>query len=208
MSLLLYYSPGTAALAVHILLEELGVSHRLERVDFASGAQHGAAFRAVNPKGRVPALSTSDGILTETPAILAYLCQTHPQAGLAPQDPFAFAQAQAFNVYLASTVHVAHAHRPRAERWSDDPATYPAMHAKVPQNMNECMRYISDRYLDGEWVLGAKYSMCDAYLFTVARWLEGDGVALSDHPKIAAHLTAVQSRPAVQRALEHHLPKP
>ncbi|MEM7615210.1 MAG: glutathione S-transferase family protein [Pseudomonadota bacterium] len=202
--LTLYYSPGTAALAVHILLEELEVPHELHRVDFSTGAQNAPAYRAINPKGRVPTLRTPEGLLTETPAILAYLCQTHPDAGLAPQDPFGFAQAQAFNLYLAATVHVAHAHRPRAARWSDDPATYPAMQAKVPQNMAECMAVIAQSYLQGPWVLGCDYSMCDGYLFTVSRWLEGDGVPLADHPKIAAHVAAVGARPAVQRALAHH----
>jgi glutathione S-transferase len=71
----------------------------------------------------VPALVTDDGILTETPAILAYLAQRFPQAKLAPlDDPFAFAMVQAFNSYLCSTVHVAHAHRMRGTRWADDPA--------------------------------------------------------------------------------------
>ena len=67
----------------------------------------------VNPKGRVPAMSTARGILTETPAILAYVAQSFPQARLAPlDDPFAFAQLQAFNSFLCSGLHVAHAHWP------------------------------------------------------------------------------------------------
>ena len=117
----LYYAPLTCALASHIALEDDGAEYRLRRVDFSSGEQRSPDYLAVNPKGRVPALGTPRGVLTETPALLAYIAQTWPQARLAPlDDPFAFAQLQAFCAYLCSTVHVAHAHRPRGSRWADE----------------------------------------------------------------------------------------
>ena len=90
------------------------------RIDFEADEQRSSRYLAVNPKGRVPAMVTDRGILTETPAILAFIAQNFPQAGLAPlADPFAFAQVQAFNSYLCSTVHVAHAHGKRGHRWAD-----------------------------------------------------------------------------------------
>ena len=114
----LYYAPGACSLASHIALEEAGAAFRPVRVDFARSEQQGEDYRAVNPKARVPSLVTSRGVLTETPAILAFISQDHPDAGLAPlDDSFAFARMQAFNSYLCSTVHVAHAHRGRASRW-------------------------------------------------------------------------------------------
>ena len=80
------------------------------RVDFAKSEQRQPAYLAINPKERVPALVTDGGILTETPPILACIAKSFPQAALAPlDDPFAFAQEQAFNSYLCSTAHVAHA---------------------------------------------------------------------------------------------------
>src|SRR5215471_10976843 len=113
----LFYSPGTCALASHITLEEAATEYTVARVDFSRSEQRSPEYLAINPKGRVPALVTDDGILTETPAILAYLAQCFPQAELAPlDDPFAFAKVQAFNSYLCSTVHVAHAHRMRGTR--------------------------------------------------------------------------------------------
>ncbi|HSF95573.1 MAG TPA: glutathione S-transferase N-terminal domain-containing protein [Thermohalobaculum sp.] len=200
----LYYSPGSAALAPHIVLEEIGAAFEPVRIDFAAGQQRSPEYLAINPKGRVPVLVTDRGILTEAPAILAYLAQVHPQAGLAPSDPFGFARAQAFNSYLCSTVHVAHAHGPRAARWADDPAAQEAMKRKVPQTMTEAFALIEGGMLEGPWVLGADYSICDAYLFTMARWLERDAADLSRLPRVLDHRARMQERPAVRRALELH----
>src|SRR5690348_6815158 len=101
----LFYSPGSCALASHIALEEASAEYTAARVNFSGNEQRSPEYLAVNPKGRVPALVTDDGILTETPAILAYIAQCYPQAKLAPlDDPFAFARLQAFNSYLCSTV--------------------------------------------------------------------------------------------------------
>ncbi|HLQ17996.1 MAG TPA: glutathione S-transferase N-terminal domain-containing protein, partial [Tabrizicola sp.] len=107
-----FYTPKTCALATHIALIDAGADYELKRIDFKSGQQRSPEFLAINPKGRVPALVTPQGILTETPALLAYLAQTHPDANLAPTDPFAFARLQAFTAFLSSTLHVAHAHGP------------------------------------------------------------------------------------------------
>lgn len=110
--LTLYYTPGTCAQAVRIALEEAGAPYDLVRVDFAAGQQRTPEYLAVNPKGRVPALATPHGTLTETPALLAYVAQSFPEARLAPADAHGFARLQEFHSYLASTVHIAHAHRP------------------------------------------------------------------------------------------------
>ena len=106
--------PATCALASHIALEDAGAPYKLHRVDFKAAEQRSASYLAINPKARVPALVDRRGVLTETPAILAFIAQSFPEAKLAPlDDPFAFAELQAFNAYLCSTVHVAHAHRMR-----------------------------------------------------------------------------------------------
>ena len=81
--LTLHYAAGTCALASHILLEQTGARYDAVRMDFASNAQRSPEFLRLNPTGRVPTLVTERGVLTETPAILLYLCQTFPQAGLA-----------------------------------------------------------------------------------------------------------------------------
>ena len=91
----LYTATGTCALASHIALEDAGAEYRIVRLDFAGGDQRKPDYLAVNPKGRVPSLATERGVLTETPAILAYVAQRFPAAGLAPlADPFAFAEVR------------------------------------------------------------------------------------------------------------------
>ncbi len=202
--LTLYYAPGTIALASHIVLEEVGADYRSERLDFAAKEQRGAAYLAINPKGRVPTLATPAGLLTETPAILTWLAETHPEAGLLPADAFARARVNSLMGYLASTMHVAHAHMRRGPRWSDDPAAWETMKAKVPQNMRDCCRVIEDCHLDGPFVLGEAFSIADAYLFVLETWLPGDGVDPAEYPKVVRHMEAMRVRPAVARALAIH----
>lgn len=201
----LYYSPGSCALASHIGLEEAGADYEAIRINFAAEEQRKPDYLAINPKGRVPALVTDRGILTETPAILLYIAQTHPQAGLAPlDDAFDLARLQAFNSYLCSTVHVAHAHRGRAYRWADDPAAIADMQRKAPRNVAECFALIESEMFEGPWVMGERFSLCDPYLYTVARWLDGDKVDMAKLPKTTAHMKAMEARPAVKRVLENH----
>ncbi|MDD0813830.1 glutathione S-transferase N-terminal domain-containing protein [Curvibacter sp. HBC28] len=199
----LYLAPGTCALAVHIALHEAQADHELALVNFAATQQRSPEYLAINPKGRVPALVTERGVLTETPALLLYVAQTFAAANLAPLDDlFALARMQEFNSYMASTVHINHAHRPRASRWADEPEAIAGMQRKVAQNMTENFRYIEATYLqDGPWVLGQRYSVADGYLYTVGDWLASDGVDIRDFPLVFAHRERVLQRPAVQRAL-------
>jgi glutathione S-transferase len=134
--------------------------------------------------------------------MLAYIAQSFPAAKLAPlDDAFAFAQAQAFNSYLCSTVHVAHAHKHRGYRWTDDIAAQAAMTAAVPKNEIACFQLIEDEMLAGPWVLGETFSICDAYLFTLIGWLEGDGVDRGQFPKVDALYDRMAARPAVRKVL-------
>jgi glutathione S-transferase len=198
----LYYAPGTCALASHIALEEAGAAYTTERIDFKSNQQNSAEYLAVNPKGRVPALVTDRGILTETPAMLAFIAQSFPKAKLAPlDDAFAFARAQAFNSYLCSTVHVAHAHKMRGSRWATEESSFADMKRKVPQTVGACFALIEQKMLKGPWVMGEQYTICDPYLFTLAGWLEGDSVDLAGLPKVADHYKRMSERPAVKAVL-------
>jgi len=198
----LYYAPGTCALASHITLEEAGASYTTERLDFKSNQQSSPEYLKLNPKGRVPTLVTDHGILTETPAMLAFIAQSFPKAKLAPlEDAFAFARVQAFNSYLCSTVHVAHAHKGRGYRWATDESSFADMKRKVPESVGACFALIERDMLKGPWVMGEQYTVCDPYLFTVALWLEGDSVDLADLPKVADHRRRMSERPAVKKVL-------
>jgi glutathione S-transferase len=198
----LYFAPHTCALASLIALEEAGATFEIVRIDFATIEQRSADYLRINPKGRVPSLLTPSGILTETPAILAFIAQSMPQAALAPlDDPFGFARVQEFNAYLCSTVHVAHAHRMRGERWADDPSAIAAMQRKVPQSVSACFDLIERGMFVGPWVMGDAYTICDPYLFTLAQWWDADGVNSTCLPKLQDHSHRMRQRPAVVRAL-------
>ena len=198
----LYYAAHTCSLASHIALEDAGADYSTVRISFAAEEQRKPEYLAINPKGRAPALVTGKGILTETPAILAFIAQSFPHARLAPlDDPFSFAQVQAFNCYLCSTLHVAHAHRMRGYRWADEPAAIEAMRRKVPQSVTACYDLIEHKMLGAPWVMGETYTICDPYLFTMAQWLEQDGVDPTRFPKVIAHRCRMSERPEVQRAI-------
>jgi glutathione S-transferase len=198
----LYYATGTCALASHIALEEAGAEYSTVKLSFATNDQRSPEYLAINPKGRVPALVTDRGILTETPAMLAFIAQSFPKAKLAPiDDPFGFAEVQAFNNYLCSTVHINHAHRPRGTRWADDLAAVEAMKKKVPETMADSFDLIENKMMKGPWVLGDTYTVCDPYLFTIAGWLESDSVDIARFPKVKAHRDRMAARPAVSKVL-------
>jgi glutathione S-transferase len=203
--MIFYYAPKTISLASHIALQEAELNYEARRLDFSATEQQSSAYLGINPKGRVPALDTGQGILTETPAILAYIAQIASDSELAPvNDPYAFAKVQEFNLYLCATVHVAHAHRVRAYRWADDALAIEAMQERVPGNMRDCFRLIEDKFFKGPWVMGETYTICDPYLFTISNWLEGDGVQIREFPKIAEHFQAMQKRPQVREILLIH----
>jgi glutathione S-transferase len=198
----LYYAPHTCALASHAALAIAGAEFELVRIDFAKNEQRSEGYLQINAKGRVPSLVTPRGILSETPAILAFIAQSYPQAKLAPiDDVFAFAQVQSFNSYLCSTVHVAHAHRMRGYRWADDPAAIEAMKKKVPQSVSDCFTLIEREMLRGPWVMGESFTICDLYLFTLAQWLEADGVNVENVPKVIDHRHRVAAIAAVAKVI-------
>jgi glutathione S-transferase len=199
-----FFGPHSCALASHIALEESGLDYEAVRLDLAAGDQKKPEYLKINPKARVPALVTDRGVLTENPAILAYVAQTAPKK-LAPlDDPYAFGKIQSFNAYLCATVHVAHAHGRRGYRWADEQTSYDDMKRKVPETMAACFELIEKEMFEGPWVAGADFSVADPYLFTVASWLKSDGVDAKRFPKVNDHLQRMAERPAVRRVLPLH----
>ncbi|NVO56225.1 glutathione S-transferase family protein [Rhodobacteraceae bacterium B1Z28] len=194
----LYYAPRTISVAVAIALEEAGLDYEAIRLDFAGGEQTKPAYHQINPKGRVPALVVDGGILTETGALLDYVAAKAPEAGLVPEDPVMAARMREVMYYLASTMHVNHAHKMRGHRWADKKASWKDMTAKVAGTMTASCDYIVNSGLRGPFVLGDQLSLADAYLYVVCSWLEGDGVDVAAFPKIAAFRKAMEARASVQ----------
>ena len=198
-----YYAQDTCSLASHIALEDAGADYDLHRLAIDRGEHASGTYLQINPKGRVPALVTPSGVLTETPAILVFISQLFPQAALTPVgDPYQFARLQEFNSYMASTLHVAHAHRMRGHRWADEDAAIRAMQRKVPATVSAAYAHIEATYLNGPYVLGRRHTVADPYLFTFAQWMEADGVDPLEFPRVAAHRDMMGERPTVQSALE------
>jgi glutathione S-transferase len=203
--LTLYYAQGTCALASHLALEHAGADYQAIRLDFKRNQQRSPEYLRINPKGRVPALVTDRGVLTETPALLQFIAQSFPQAKLMPlDDAFQLARANEFNSYLCSTVHVAHAHRRRGYRWADDEAAFESMRKKVPQSVGDCFELIEREMLQGPWVLGERMSACDLYLFTIWQWLEADGVDPARFPKAFELGRRLLADPVVAKVLATH----
>ena len=196
-----YFAPGSVSLASHIALEEAGAEYEAVLMDGRVRMERGQEYLAINPKGRVPALVTARGVLTETIAILAWIATEYPEANLMPVDPWQFAQAQAFNSYLATTVHVAHAHRYRGHRWATEESSFEDMRRKVPITMTECVAQMERGLFRGPWVMGEQFTVCDGYLFTMSEWAEGDGVDMAAFPRLQEHRERICLRPGVRKVL-------
>lgn len=207
MAITLYTAPGSVGLALHIALEEINESRQLDYdvvlLDMQNTEHRGAAYKTINPKARVPSLIVDGTVLTETPAILVYLAQIAPESSLAlPEDPIEFANIQSFNSYLCSTVHIAHAHKYRGNRWVKDETALAALTANVPTTMTECCTSLEEHFITGPWVMGDEFSICDPYLFAMASWFESDGVNINQFPKIENHLQTMLARKSVVAAMQ------
>jgi glutathione S-transferase len=199
----LYYAPGACSLASHITLEDAKAPYSIQRVNTKDGEQRSAEYLKINPKGRVPALATDKGVLTENPVIMGYIARTFPQAKLAPVDDFAFAEMQAFNVFLTSSVHVAFAHIYRPGRYADGDDAAAAMALKSKASIDEYFKMIDGKLSDRRpFVHGEQYTFSDSYLLVFSRWLDRRGIGWGDrYEHVAAHRKRMEARPAVQKVL-------
>ncbi|MES0885286.1 glutathione S-transferase family protein [Roseibium sp. SCP14] len=195
----LYFAPNTISIAVAIVMEELELTFEARRIDFSTGEQTSADYARINPKGRVPALVTEDGIVTETGAILEYANAISPSSKLVPDDAFQAAKMREVMYYLASTMHVNHAHKLRGHRWANERTSFEDMRAKVPETMATSCAYVEDNLLQEPYVLGQEMSLADPYLYLICTWLEGDGVDISNYRKLSRFKSLMDERPSVRK---------
>lgn len=201
----LFFATNTISVAAAITLHEAQLPYEAVPVDFRQGEQGQPAYLDINPKGRVPTLERDGNRITETGAILEYIAACAPDAGLVPQDPLDAAHMRSVMYYLASTMHVNHAHRVRGSRWADRADSHADMKNKVAENMTENARYVQTHCLRGDYVTGDRLSLADPYLFVVCCWLQGDGVDLSALPVVAAYLARMRRRASVQHVIEQRM---
>jgi glutathione S-transferase len=200
-SMKLYYSPGSCALGVHVLLEEIGAPFALARIDFASREQYGEAYRALNPKSKVPALQLDDGsLLTEYQAIATYLALTHPEKALIPAGPQAQARMYEALHYIVGTIHADGFRRVfRPNYFAVNEADYEAVKARGQEIVSNGLKLI-DRALEGREWLAEEFSIADTALFYVSFWTIAR-VKWAAPAHIAAHYERMRARPSVAKAL-------
>ncbi len=202
--LTLYYAPGACSLAAHIVLEEGGDKYEAKRIDLSKGEQKTEAYLKIHPLGRVPALILDNGQpLTENTAILPYLGKRYK---LWPTDPIAEAKALSLIGFFAATVHPAHAHISRPERYATDTSYFPNIQAQGKKSFHEYLAQIDGMLAGREW-LSDQYSVLDPYAFTFYSWGVRREVPMTGMKNYTAHKDRMLARPAVQRIVENEKTK-
>jgi len=192
----LYFKPGACSLSPHIVLRELGLPFDLEAVDTkAQKTASGADYTAINPKKYVPALQLDDGqVLTEGAAIIQYLADRKPDAMLAPPwgslDRY---RLQEWLNYIASELHKSYSPIFRASE-EQRPALRDALAAKL--------EYVARNLEKRQFLMGDRFTVADAYLFTVLNWSGRVAIDLDRWPALKSYLQRVSGRPAVRATLE------
>jgi glutathione S-transferase len=197
--LTLYYGPGACSMAAHIVLEEGGEKYEAKRLDLGKGEQKTEAYLKIHPLGRVPALGLDNGQpLTENTAILPYLGKRYK---LWPTDPLAEARALSLIGFFAATVHPAHAHISRPERYATDSSHFPNIQAQGKKSFHEYLKQVDGMLAGREW-LSDQYSVLDPYAFTFYTWGVRRELPMAELKNYVAHKDRMLARPAVQRVVE------
>ncbi len=193
----LYYSPGACSLSPHIVLCELGLPHELVRVDLKSHTTaDGADYYGVNPKGYVPALQLDDGqILTEGPAIVQYLADQKPAAGLLPPaGTLERARVQEWLTFIGTEIHKSFSPLFRPDAAAD-------WKTAARANLDRRLGFADQALAGRDYLTGDRFCVADAYLFTVASWTRPMKIDTAAWPNLAAYLARVAARPAVREAM-------
>ncbi len=195
----LYYKTGACSMAAHIILNELGIPFELDKTDTDAGkTEAGEDFRKISPNGYVPALVNDKGdVITENPAVLQYLADLMPDAGLAPPNgTLERTRLQETLNFVSSELH-----KSFSPFFSGT-----TLHADAKQHAEDgigrCVAHIERHLADGrDYLLGNTFTVADAYAFVVLNWTNFVGVSLDAYPKTQAYVTRVAARPAVVKAM-------
>ena len=197
--LTLYYAPGACSMAAHIVLEESGEKYQPRKVDLAGGEQRTDAYLKLNPQGRVPVLGLDDGVpLAENTAILPYLGK---RFGLWPTDPLAEAKALSLIGFFAASVHPAHAHIGRPERYAADGAAFATIKETGRKTFHGYLKQVDGMLAGREW-LSDRYSVLDPYGLVFYSWGVRRELPMAELSSYTAFKDRMLKRPAVARTLE------
>ena len=197
--LTLFYAPGACSLAAHIVLEESGEKYEARKVDLAKGEQKTPEYLKIHPLGRVPALLLDKGEpLTENTAILPYLGKRFK---LWPGDPVADAKALSVIGFFAASVHPAHAHIGRPERYTEDKNAFPGIQDMGKKSFHSYLEQIDQMYAGREW-LSDKYSVLDPYALVFYTWGKRRELPVAQMQNYTAAKDRMMNRPAVRKVVE------
>lgn len=200
----LYGNPGQANLAPHMALEAIGAPYELIPVDTAANEHQGAAYRRLNPTGRIPTLVDGDQPIFETAAILLHLADRHPEAGLMPAlGTLERGLAYQWLIHLTNSVQVAYLAYYYPERQVADPAFADSVKQAAEAHVNTLFDTIEAALAGREWLVGDRPTVVDFMLVMLVRW--GRNFASRpprDLPNVGAHAARTAALPAVARAFE------
>jgi glutathione S-transferase len=193
----LYFSPGACSLSPHIVLRETGLPFDLERVDLkAKKLKNGADYYQINPKGQVPLLALDDGdVLTEGPAIVQYIADKAPASGLiAPAGSKERYRTQEWLNFITSELHknFSPLFRPNT------PEDYKPI---AKDNLANRFAYVDNQVATRPYLMGDKFTVADAYLFTMLKWAKFQSIDLTPRPNLIKFMERVGGRPKVEEAL-------
>jgi glutathione S-transferase len=194
----LYFSPGACSLSPHIVLRETGSKFELEQVDNrAKKTKSGADFWEVNPKGQVPVLLLDNGEkLTEGPVIVQYIADKNPASGLLPAaGGMERYRVQEWLNFVASELHKSFGPLFR-------PTTPDAYKTISKENLAGRFAYLDKQLAGRQYLMGDKFTVADAYLFTVLNWSKRVEIDLGQWPNVTAYVARVAARPKVQEAMK------
>ena len=206
----LYWSPGTGAFAPQVLLEEAGIAYELVEIDYKAKAFRDPAYLAKNPMGQVPALGLPDrSVMTESAAMMLYLTDAHPEAGLAPAPGTpARAQFDRWLVFMAVNLYEADLRTYYAERYTTDPAGAAGVKAAGLAHMDRALDVLEQHALGtGPYFLGEAFSALDPYLAMLVYWHPDPKGALAQRPNIARLCATTVARPAIAKVWPVHYPE-
>lgn len=199
----LFWAPGTAAMAPHAALEEIGAPHRLVKVDLKGGEHRKPDYLKLNPKGRVPVLVVGDSTFTESAAIVMHLADSHPEAKLAPA-PGTPERARYYQwlLYLSNTVQAAMIEYFHPDWWFAEPAQQAALKASAEKRIGAMFAYIDDELgKSGPYLTGKQFYACDLFLHMITRWSRYFAEPGYQRPNVKRLTDLVKARPAVQRMM-------
>jgi len=198
----LYYYPGNANLAPHMLLEEIGAPYELVLLDRAKNAHKAPEYMRLNPHGRIPTLVDGDLVLYETAAICMHLADRHPEAKLAPElGSEARAHFYKWMVYLTNTVQSEMIVYFYPDRWGGDGACAATVKRNAEAHLGSMFDVIEQNLVEsGPYLLGQRFTAADLLLLMLARWSRGFERPARVRPRLGRLLERLATRPAIKRA--------